>query len=119
MGHHTFEIELSGEKFECRTTFDAICLFEDRAGVSIAEAWQDLAEGRMKFKHIATAVWAAINGERKVEGMKPLIYETIGQKVHEHGFMQCAMYASTFFANSLPSSDKGKESESDQKKSSE
>jgi hypothetical protein len=116
---HTFDIELNGESYKCRTTFAAIDAFEDKSGLSIAEAWGALAEGKMKFSTIATAIWAGINGERGFNGDKPLIWATVGQMVQEHGFLKCAAYASEFFAHSLPSGDDKKKEEGEQKKSSE
>lgn len=119
MSKHTFDIELSGKSYTCRTTFEAIDSFEDQTGVSISEAWQSLAEGKLKFKFIAAAVWAGINGERAFRGEKPLLYATVGQTVQEHGFMKAAIYASKFFANSLPPSEDAAPVEGDEKKSSE
>ena len=115
---HTFIIELNDQQYTCRATFAAIDAFEDKSGLSIAEAWGALAEGKMKFSTIATAIWAAINGERTFNGDKPMIWATVGQMVQEHGFLQCAQYASEFFANTLPSGD-SKADDGEQKKSSE
>lgn len=114
---HTFEIELNGETYTCRTTFQAIDAFEDKTGLAITEAWLQLADGKMKFSTIATAVWAAINGERVFQGQKPMIWDTVGQLVQEHGFTVCALYASQFFANSMPSQDKGASEPEGEKKS--
>lgn len=120
MGRSTFEITLGDETFEGRTTFEAIDEFENKAGINIIDAWEALGNQKYKFSHIATAVWAAINGERKLQGQKPLLWAAVGQMVHEHGFLNCIGYASTFYAHTLPE-DKGdiKESEEDQKKSTE
>lgn len=117
---HTFEIELSGKTYTCRATFAAIDAFEDRAGVGVTEAWEALADGKMKFSTIATAVWAAINGERIFNGEKPLIWGVVGQMVQDHGFLKCAVYASEFFAKTLPEteSDEKPSDEAGQKKSS-
>ena len=117
MGRHNFEIELNGEKYTCRTTFEAIDEFETKANTSIIAAWESLADGKYRFSTIATAIWAAINGERKVIGQKPMLWATVGQMVQEEGFVQCAPYASKFFFNSMPNKDGDiKESEEDQKK---
>ena len=120
MGRHNFEIELNGEKYTCRTTFEAIDEFETKANMSILTAWESLEGGRYKFSVIATAIWAAINGERKVTGQKPMLWATVGQMVQEHGFTKCVIDANTFFFYSMP--DRNKESkdidksEEDQKK---
>lgn len=119
MSKHTFDIELSGKTYTCRTTFEAIDEFEDRTGVSISEAWTDLAEGKLKFKYIAAAVWAGINGERGYQNEKPMLYSTVGQMVQEHGFTKAALYASTFFLNTMPPAKEGDEVEGGEKKSSE
>lgn len=102
MGRHTFEIELGAEKYTCRTTFEAIDAFESKANTNIITAWQSLGEGDYKFSHVATAIWAAINGERKLQGQKPLLWEVVGQRVQDHGFLKCLGYASSFFSNSMP-----------------
>ena len=117
MGRHNFEIELNGEKYTCRTTFEAIDEFETKANMSILTAWESLEGGRYKFSVIATAIWAAINGERKVTGQKPMLWATVGQMVQEHGFTKCVIDANTFFFNSMPERKvDAEESEEDQKK---
>ena len=118
MGRSTFEIKLGDETFEGRTTFEAIDAFEDQANINIIDAWTALGNQKYKFSHIATAIWAAINGERKFQGQQPILWATVGQKVQEHGFLNCRAYASTFFSHSMPEQ-KGefKESEESEKKS--
>ncbi len=118
MGRHTFEITLGDKTHQCRTTFEAIDAFEEKTGLSIIDAWETMANQKYKLSMVATAVWAGINGERRVSGQKPLLWETVGQMVHEHGFLKCSGYASTFFVHAFPKSDNDiKESEEDQKKS--
>lgn len=102
MSRHSYEIELSGKPYACRTTFEAIQAFEEKADMSIIEAWNTLAEGKIKFSIVAIAVWAGINGERQYQGMKPLIFNTVGQLVQEHGFIEAGIFASKFFASALP-----------------
>ena len=118
MGRSTFEIKLGDETFEGRTTFEAIDAFEDKAGLDLMTAWTELGEKKYKFSHVGTAIWAAINGERKLTGQKPMLWEVVGQMVQEHGFFKCLEYAHTFYSNSMPEQ-KGefKETEESEKKS--
>ena len=112
---NTFEIELNGEVHEGRCTFMALKAFEEKCG-PVIENWRSMAENRLKLTTIATAVWAAINGERAYQGMKSLPYEVVGEMVHKHGFTKCAHYAGEFFNRSLPQGD-GESSEDSKKKS--
>ena len=115
---NTFEIKLSDKTFEGRCTFHAITLFEDKCG-PIVENWQTMAEGKLKFSTIATAVWAAINGERVYQGQKAMSLDVIGEMIHKEGFLQCTAYAGEFFRRSLPESKTTSTEEESQKKRSE
>jgi hypothetical protein len=114
----THEFELGGKKVIGRCTFGAINAFEEKAGVSISEAFQQLAEGKMKFSMIAIAIWAFINGDRSYRGDRPLPLDAIGAQVHLEGFNTMATPAMRFFMLTMPKAD-GKSDAQPEKKSSE
>lgn len=119
MSKNTFDIELNGETYTCRTTFEAIEEFEDRTNMSIDEAYKTLAIGKLKFSIIAAAVWAGINGQRSYLHEKPLLYPVVGEMVKEHGFHLAALYAARFFTDAFPPAKDEPQEVGEQKKSSE
>lgn len=99
----TFTIELQGNEYTLRPSFDAMVEFEDRTGQAVNEAFQEMTAGKMSFKTIAAAIWAGIKGEalwRNDPGYEKK-YGVIGEMVKKDGIQKHVMSASQFFSMAL------------------
>ena len=112
----THDFEINGEAYTGRCTFEAINEFEEKTGLSIAEAWGQIADNRLKFSTVAAAVWAFVNGERAFQGQKKESYRVLGEKLHQAGFHNFVGVAGLFFQLTVPSgNDKSHEGEVEKK----
>jgi len=107
----TFEVEILGETYTLRPSFDAMCEFEEKTGFAVPEAHKMMGDGKTSFKIVAAAVWAGIKGEsyaRQDSKMCPS-FSVIGEKMRREGIQNCAVYAMQFLSYGLIPEDALKE----------
>ena len=86
------EIELSGEKWTLRPTFEALSNIESKLNKSIPEIVREQRNAIVKFVTIAVVIWegmVAANEGRpplsKTRNSKPLRYEEVGEMIVKDG----------------------------------
>jgi len=101
----TFEIELGGEKYQLRPSFDALCEFEEAAHVPAHVARQQLIEGNFGAKVIPAALWAGIKGEHLMSGQKCPSFRVVGETVRKAGMFGFQVEALKFLTYGLSADD--------------
>ena len=83
----TLEVSILGETYTLRPTFDAACEFEEKVGMSVGEAYQQLSDGKLSMKIVCGAIWAGIKGEAYASNQpnKEVSYRIIGEKIMQSG----------------------------------
>lgn len=81
----TFEVKIGTETYTLRPTFDALCEFEEIAGMPALRARQELLEGTYGAKVIPAAIWAGIRGEHLVNGQKCPSFRILGETLRKIG----------------------------------
>ena len=81
----TFEVKIGAETYTLRPTFDALCEFEEIAGMPALRARQELLEGTYGAKVIPAAIWAGIRGEHLVNGQKCPSFRILGETLRKIG----------------------------------
>lgn len=100
----TFEIELGGDSYSLRPSFDAMCEFEDKTGIAVSVAQRQMAqEGITSFKTVVAAIWAGILGDciaTNREGQAPS-YRIVGEQIRIEGLTKFATIAAKFLTYSI------------------
>ena len=112
----TFDITLGGKEYTLRPTFEAMVEFEEQSGKAVNEAFQDMLDGKMSFKTIASAIWAGIKGQASWENnpSKALKYLVVGEMIRKDGLKNHVSSASQFFQMALiPEEDQKRMAEED------
>lgn len=84
----TFEIKIGNETYTLRPTFDALCEFEEAAGMPAMKARQDLLEGNYGAKVIPAAIWAGMRGESLINGQKCPSFRILGEMLRKAGIVK-------------------------------
>ena len=84
----TFEVVIGGEEYTLRPTFDALCEFEEVAGMPAMKARQDLLEGNYGAKVIPAAIWAGMRGEHLINGQKCPSFRVLGEMLRKVGIVK-------------------------------
>ena len=97
------KIELGGEEFFLRPSFEAICTFEDRANLSIFDALDGMNRGSIKLKTLAVALWAGICGyhDHKGTSEKAPSFAYIGSLCQKQGIESVISIAVKFFSTAV------------------
>jgi len=83
----TIEVQLGGEEYTLRPTFEALVEFEEKTGMTVGQAYIALMENGVSVKIVSSAIWAGIKGEAIYQNDKKLekSYGWVGQKVVNNG----------------------------------
>ena len=84
----TFDITIGDETYTLRPTFDALCEFEEVAGMPAMKARQDLLEGNYGAKVIPAAIWAGMRGEHLINGQKCPSFRVLGETLRKAGIVK-------------------------------
>ena len=101
----TFELDLDGKTYQLRPSFDALCEFEEVAGVPAHLARQQLLEGNFGAKVIPAAIWAGIKGEHLVNGQSCPSFRVVGETVRKKGMFGFNLEALKFLTYGLSADD--------------
>ena len=89
------EIELAGEKWDLRPTFEALSNIESKLLKSIPDIVQELRRGDIRFMTAAIIIWEGLigaNGGRpplsKTRSGKSLRYEEVGEMIVSDGLVR-------------------------------
>jgi|14BtaG_2_1085337.scaffolds.fasta_scaffold02089_3 hypothetical protein len=103
----SFDIELNGETYTLRPTFESIMEFNDKAGLDIFQAMQKFREDKgLSVKTIVASIWAGIRGEEIFQRSGNTSFERIGQHCQEHGLLECTTIAMEYLARAVASDDR-------------
>jgi hypothetical protein len=100
----TFDIELGGDTYSLRPSFDAMCEFEDKTGMAVSVAQRQMAqEGITSFKTVVAAIWAGILGECIATNREDKVpsYRVIGEKIRIEGINKFAILAAKFLTYAI------------------
>ncbi len=99
----TVEIELGGDTYTLRPSFEALIEFEDKVGKSVSEVFEAMQESKASFKIIATAVWAGMMGEAIAQNNPKLEkpWAWVGEMIRKEGLQKHFISAYTFVAYSV------------------
>lgn len=75
-------LELVGDKYTLRPTFEALCELEDMLNIGILDIVAILHSGDVRLKFISAVTWAGIRGYSKDEAPS---YEEVGEMVLKTG----------------------------------
>lgn len=106
------EITINGKAYTMRPGFEALCEFEEKAGITTFEAASDMSDGKAPAKVMVSAVWAGIRGAANpgTEDQCPS-WMHIGQEMQSHGMPRLMPVVFQFLTNALASDDEIKEQE--------
>lgn len=98
------EIKIGAETFNLCPTFQALCEFEEKAGITTFEAAQNLFEGKAPAQVMVSAVWAGIRGAAAPgkEDQCPS-WMAVGQKMQSAGIPTFLPKVFQFLTNALAS----------------
>ena len=101
----SFQIELSGTKYQLSPTFEALELYEEKTGKSIFKSLLELRDGDMRISCAVSAIWSGIMGYYISKGTeeKAPQYSEVGKMVVSHGvgYLQKEIYS--YFTQCLAS----------------
>lgn len=112
----TFQITLGGTEYTLRPSFEAMVEFEERTGKAVNEAFQEMLDGKMSFKTVASAIWAGLLGEATYQNNPALEkkFNVVGELIKKDGLQNHVASASQFFTMALiPEAEQIKLSEED------
>ena len=106
-------VELGGEKYTLRPTFECLEDIEDSTGRSSIELLSDFSLQKIKIKDVAAIIRAGIVGDQRRKGNQvTLTVKEVGQMILDEGFAQFISTACIFLSkaimpdpNSVPSPD--------------
>jgi len=104
----TFDIELHGEKYTLRPSFDAMIEFEDQTGMSAQKAFEQIQQSNITFKVVAAAIWAGIKGQAYASNNPgaEVSFRVIGEQVKQCGLLKATPHAIKFITyGMLPDAD--------------
>lgn len=89
------EIELAGEKWDLRPTFEALSNIESKLNKSIPEIVREQRQGSIRFNTVATIIWEGLIGANegrppisKTRSGKSLRYEEVGEMIVRDGLVR-------------------------------
>lgn len=107
----SFEIELNGNTYTLRPTFESIMEFSDKAGLDIFEA----IDSGLTTKRTVAAIWSGIRGEEIFQKKGNTSFEEIGKECQAQGFPKCVPLAVKYITKAVASDNQlKKESEENQ-----
>jgi len=91
----TFEAQIGSETYTLRPTFEACIQFEEKAGISITEAFSNMAEKKTSMKIVCAAIWAGILGESiaKNDPSSCPSWDILGEKISRFGISNSMLIA--------------------------
>jgi len=95
----SFDIELNGETYTLRPTFESIMEFNDKAGLDIFEA----IDNGLNTKRTVAAIWSGIRGEEIFQNKGNTSFEEVGKICQAHGFAKCVSLAVQYISRAVAS----------------
>lgn len=95
------DVEICGEKYTLRPSFEAMVEIEDRLGQSIFMALQRAQQADVPAKTVAVCVLAGANAYRKDRMLPLLSYDAVGAKCFEHGVVKLSLPICQFLATCI------------------
>lgn len=85
-------IELCGNVYTLRMTFNALVELEDATATTGIKILEEMAKGSVSAKAMAAVIWAGYRGAMTpAERLRSLTLESIGEMVLEHGMPSLLM----------------------------
>jgi len=108
-----FDITILEKKYTLRPDFDALCEFEQKAGVTVFEALTGLHDGKAPIKTITAAVWSGIRGFSRQHGVldQAPSFESVGQRIQSHGIPKLLPDLLRYLSQAIASDDQIKDQE--------
>ena len=99
----TFEAKIGDDTYTLRPSFDACIEFEEKAGISVSEAYELMSKNKSSFKIIGAAIWAGILGEGMAKNNPSYCpgFSVIGEKIKRNGLAVSAVVAIQFLTYAL------------------
>lgn len=106
------ELTIGKDHFTLCPTFQALCEFETKAGITVFEAASNMAQAKMSASVMVSAAWAGIRGGMPAgtEDQAPS-WLSVGQRMQSAGLTNFLQPIFQFLTNALASDDDIREQE--------